>query len=152
MPRALAPSSLIFRRAARLPAALFSALFLLVPAPAQTATQITSARVWPAQDYTRVTLETPAPVRYTLFSLKDPERLVLDLEDIEITAALRDLPGKIGADDPHVQAVRIGRFKPGVVRLVFDLKAEVKPQAFALAPVGDYGHRLVVDLYPLVPP
>jgi N-acetylmuramoyl-L-alanine amidase len=146
---------LIRWREVRLPAAFSSALFLLALAPAaaaQTATQIASARVWPAQDYTRVTLETSAPLKYALFGLKDPERLVLDLEGVEIGPALRGLPGKIGADDPHIKAVRIGRFKPGVVRLVFDLKTEIKPQAFALAPVGDYGHRLVLDLYPPVPP
>jgi N-acetylmuramoyl-L-alanine amidase len=115
-------------------------------------TQITSTRIWPAADYTRVTIESQKPIRHTLFGLKNPERLVLDLEDVEITAALSGLADKIGSGDPYVQSVRIGRFKPGTVRLVFDLKAEVKPQAFALAPIGDYGHRLVVDLYPLVPP
>ncbi len=108
--------------------------------------------MWPAQDYTRVTLETREPVRYKLLSLKDPERLVLDLEEVDITATLTSLPEKVGADDPYVKGVRIGRFKPGVVRLVFDLKSEVKPQAFTLAPIGDYGYRLVLDLYPLEPP
>jgi N-acetylmuramoyl-L-alanine amidase len=115
-------------------------------------TQITSTRIWPAADYTRVTIESQKPIRHTLFGLKNPERLVVDLEDVEITAALSGLADKIGPGDPYVQSVRIGRFKPGTVRLVFDLKAEVKPQAFTLAPIGDYGHRLVVDLYPLVPP
>jgi N-acetylmuramoyl-L-alanine amidase len=115
-------------------------------------TQITSTRIWPAADYTRVTIESQKPIRHTLFGLKNPERLVVDLEDVEITAALSGLADKIGTADPYVQSVRIGRFKPGTVRLVFDLKAEVKPQAFTLAPIGDYGHRLVVDLYPLVPP
>ena len=114
--------------------------------------RITSARVWPAADYTRVTLEASAPIQHKLFSLKNPERLVLDLESVNITATLNGLAEKITGNDPHVQSVRIGRFKPGTVRLVFDLKAEVKPQAFTLAPVGDYGHRLVLDLYPLVPP
>jgi N-acetylmuramoyl-L-alanine amidase len=76
----------------------------------------------------------------------------LDLEDVAVTAPLSALADKVGANDPYVKAVRIGRFKPGVVRLVFDLKTEVKPEAFTLAPVGDYGHRLVLDLYPLVPP
>lgn len=115
-------------------------------------THITSTRIWPAADYTRVTIESQKPIRHTLFGLKNPERLVLDLEDVEITAALSGLADKIGSSDPYVQSVRIGRFKPGTVRLVFDLKAEVKPQAFTLAPIGDYGHRLVVDLYPPVPP
>ena len=140
------------------PAPLLSAVFAaflslcFFSAAAHSGTQITSARVWPSQDYTRVTLETHAPVKYAVMSLKDPERLVIDLEDVDITATLTGLSEKIGADDPHVKAVRIGRFKPGVVRVVFDLKSEVKPQAFTLAPVGDYGHRLVIDLYPLVPP
>jgi N-acetylmuramoyl-L-alanine amidase len=124
---------------------------LVLAGPAQAATQISSARVWPAADYTRVTLETSVPVQHTLLTLKDPERLVLDLQGVDITAALTGLSDKIGANDPYVKGVRIGRFKADVVRLVFDLKSEVKPQLFALAPVGDYGHRLVLDLYPLVP-
>lgn len=114
--------------------------------------RITSSRVWPAADYTRVTLETSAPIQHRLFTLTNPERLVLDLDNVDITAALTSLTGKIGADDPYVRSLRIGRFKPGTVRLVFDLKSEIKPQAFTLAPVGDYGHRLVLDLYPLEPP
>jgi len=111
--------------------------------------RITSARVWPAADYTRVTLEASAPIQHKLFSLKNPERLVLDLESVNITATLNGLAEKITGNDPYVKSVRIGRFKPGTVRLVFDLKAEVNPQAFTLAPVGDYGHRLVLDLYPM---
>ncbi len=114
--------------------------------------QITSTRVWPAADYTRVTFESHAPILHKLFSLDNPERLVLDLEDVDSGATLSGLAGKIGANDPYVQSVRIGRFKPGTVRLVLDLKAKVKPQAFTLAPVGDYGHRLVLDIYPLEPP
>ena len=122
-------------------------------APAHAAgVQITSARVWPAADYTRVTFESQAPILHKLFSLDNPERLVLDLDNVDITATLNGLAGKIGANDPYVQSVRIGRFKPGTVRLVFDLKAKAKPQAFTLAPVGDYGHRLVLDIYPLEPP
>jgi len=75
---------------------------------------------------------------------------VIDLEDVEINAALNELVGKIGNDDPYIKSVRVGRFKPGVIRLVLDLKAEVKPQLFSLKPVGEYGHRLVLDVYPLV--
>ena len=135
----------------------FSALIFiiawLIPAIDEArAAQVSSTRVWSASEYSRVTLESQVPIKYTLLSVKDPERLVLDLEGVEITATLNDLAEKMGASDPYVKAVRIGRFKPGVVRLVFDLKSEVKPQAFNLAPVGDYGHRLVLDLYPLVPP
>jgi N-acetylmuramoyl-L-alanine amidase len=124
----------------------------IAPASAQVpAPQITSARMWPSPDYTRVTLETQGPLRYTMQSVKDPERLVVDLEGVAITDALTGLADKVTADDPYISSVRVGRFKPGVTRVVFDLKSEVRPQAFALAPVGDYGHRLVVDLYPVIP-
>jgi N-acetylmuramoyl-L-alanine amidase len=125
---------------------LFSLLALPIAAPA--ATQVTSTRVWPAQDYTRITLESAAPIQFQVLQLKDPDRLVLDLEDLTVSPTLNELAGKIGANDPYVKAVRVGRFKPGVLRLVFDLKSEVKPEVFALRPVGEYGHRLVLDIYP----
>ena len=121
------------------------------PVAAQSSSQITAARTWPAQDYTRITLESQEPLKYTVLNLKDPERLVLDLEDMEVTDTLTGLAEKIGANDPYVKGMRIGRFKPGVIRVVFDLKNEIKPQVFTLAPVADYGHRLVLDLYPLEP-
>jgi N-acetylmuramoyl-L-alanine amidase len=125
--------------------------FLPAPAAAQSGTQITAARTWPAPDYTRITLESQEALKFSVLSLKDPERLVVDLEDIEVTEALSGLTEKIGANDPYIKSMRIGRFKAGVVRLVFDLKSEIKPQVFTLAPVGDYGHRLVIDVYPLEP-
>ena len=113
---------------------------------------VTSTRVWPAPDYTRVTIESQQPVKHALFSLDNPDRLVLDLEDVVLGATLNELAGKISANDPYIKGVRVGRFKPGTVRLVFDLKARIKPEVFALAPVGEYGHRLVLDVYPLEPP
>lgn len=111
---------------------------------------ISSVRIWPAQDYTRLTLESKLAIRYNLFTLSNPHRLVIDLDDVEINTVLNELAGKIGNDDPYIKSVRVGRFKPGVIRLVLDLKAEVKPQLFSLKPVGEYGHRLVLDVYPLV--
>ena len=135
----------------RFAAALLPAL-VAIPLFAADAVQIVSTRVWPAAEYTRVTFESHKPIAHNVFSLKNPERLVLDLEDVEIGQKLSSLAEKIGANDPYVKAVRVGRFKAGTVRLVFDLKTEVKPQAFVLAPVGEYGHRLVLDLYPLEPP
>ena len=113
--------------------------------------QVVSTRIWPAKDYTRVTLESKAELKYQLFSVKDPERLVLDIEGLEIGPALTELHGKVAEGDPYIDKLRVGRNRPGVVRLVIDLKAEVKPQLFTLKPVGEYGHRLVLDLYPLVP-
>jgi N-acetylmuramoyl-L-alanine amidase len=112
---------------------------------------ISSARLWPAADYTRLTLESKQPIHYNLFSIKDPERLVIDLEEVELDSVLKDISSKVATDDPYIKSVRVGRFKPNVVRLVLDLKAEVKPQLFNLNPVGEYGHRLVLDIYPAVP-
>ena len=112
--------------------------------------EVLSSRIWPAKDYTRLTLESKEPVDYTIFSLKDPERLVIDLETSEISPALAELNGKVAADDPYIQGLRVARNRPGVVRLVLDLKAEVKPQIFTLPPIADYGHRLVLDIHPLV--
>jgi N-acetylmuramoyl-L-alanine amidase len=141
------------RLSLRLPAApAFAVALCLSCAPAADAgTAVSSARVWPSQDYTRLTLESSAPIAHNIFSVTNPDRLVLDLENVEQNAALDQLSGKISPDDPYVSGLRIGRFKPGVVRLVLDLKKPVKPQVFTLNPVGDYGHRLVLDVYPVEP-
>ena len=113
---------------------------------------VVAVRVWPAADYTRVTIEHRAPLKFTHFTIKDPHRLVVDLENVEFNSVLESMAGKISPDDPNIKLLRAGRFKPGVVRLVMELKNEVKPQVFVLPPVGQYGYRLVLDVYPLEPP
>ncbi|BBJ24672.1 N-acetylmuramoyl-L-alanine amidase [Candidatus Nitrotoga sp. AM1P] len=118
---------------------------------AQAAIAISSARVWPALEYTRLTLESAKPIRYELFSIRNPDRLVIDLKDVETNGPLNELVGKIRSDDPYIKSVRVARFKPGIARLVFDLKSQVKPQLFNLLPVAKYNHRLVLDIYPAVP-
>ncbi|SMC24400.1 N-acetylmuramoyl-L-alanine amidase [Andreprevotia lacus DSM 23236] len=112
--------------------------------------KVVAVRVWPATAYTRVTIESTTPLTFKQFSLKDPERLVVDLEGIDLNGELQSLASKVGPDDPYIKLLRAARNKPGVVRLVMDLKAEMKPQVFTLDPVGDYKHRLVIDLYPAV--
>jgi len=121
---------------------------LALDLPLACAGSIVAVRVWPARDYTRVTLELDAPVRHSYFTVPDPHRLVVDLPGIELDAALRDLVAQVRADDPYIAAVRVGQNRPGVARLVFDLKVAVDAQVFAVTPVGDYRHRLVFDLYP----
>lgn len=125
---------------------------LMLPSKAADSIQISAARVWPAADYTRITLETRKPVTHHLVMLKDPERLVLDLDEVELGATLKSLTDKINANDPYIRQVRVGNFKPGVVRIVVDLKAEIKPQVFSLPPAGDYKDRLVLDIYPAQDP
>ena len=110
-----------------------------------------SSRIWPARDYTRLTLESKSEIKHSVFSLKDPERLVLDLDTDELSAALAELHGKVAVDDPYIQGLRVARNRPGVIRVVLDLKADVKPQVFTLPPIAEYGHRLVLDIYPAVP-
>ena len=127
------------------------AVVLLVSFLAPAEAQVLSSRIWPARDYTRLTLESRDEIRFTLFGIKDPERLVLDLELVELSPALLELNTKVAADDPYVQGLRVAHNRPGIVRLVLDLKAEVKPQVFTLKPIAEYGHRLVLDLYPMVP-
>ena len=136
----------MFERTLRL--AINFCLLCAVSAHAEIA--ISSARIWPALDYTRLTLESKQPIHYNLFTIKNPERLVIDLDDVDINATLNELVNKVGNNDPYIKSVRVCRFKPGVVRLVLDLKAEIKPQLFSLNPVAEYGHRLVLDVYPLV--
>lgn len=115
----------------------------------ETAPSILAVRVWPAADYTRITLEHSHDVKYSQMLVKDPHRLVVDIEGIEFNSVLQSLPAKIIEADPYIKLIRAGRNRPGVVRLVIELKAEIKPQVFSLKPVGEYGHRLVLDLYPV---
>jgi len=133
-----------------------ASLFLTVTPLSQAATNrntgILAVRIWPAADYTRVAIEHTAPLKYTHFIVKDPERLVVDLEGVEFNTVLDGLGNKVAPNDPNIKLLRAGRYKPGVVRLVMELKGEANPQVFVLPPVGGYGHRLVLDVYPLNPP
>jgi N-acetylmuramoyl-L-alanine amidase len=124
---------------------------LALEVPLAHAATIVAVRVWPARDYTRVTLELDAPLKTSHSVVADPPRLVVDLEGVELDGALRELVAKVQANDPYIAAVRVGQNRPKVVRLVFDLKAPVAPQVFTLAPIAAYRHRLVLDLHPALP-
>jgi N-acetylmuramoyl-L-alanine amidase len=123
----------------------------LAPLWANATNTINDARYWPANDYSRLTLESPNPIAYKVFSLDNPARLVIDLEDINAAPAIIDLTNKIGTNDPWIAKLRAGLNRPGVFRLVLDLRGEVKPTLFTLKPVGSYGNRLVLDVYPAKP-
>ncbi|NPT40756.1 AMIN domain-containing protein, partial [Paraburkholderia sp. 1N] len=116
------------------------------------ASSVLGVRVWPARDYTRVTIESDQPLQNTQQLLQSPDRLVVDLSGLDLDQALKDLVSKITPNDPQIQSVRVGQYQPHVVRMVFDLKGSVKPQVFTLPPVGAYKYRLVFDLYPAVAP
>jgi N-acetylmuramoyl-L-alanine amidase len=110
---------------------------------------IVAVRVWPADEYTRVTIESDAPLSEKHFLAENPARLVIDVDGLELSPQLRELVGKVKADDPFIAGVRVGQSQPRVVRLVLDLKQATAPQLFTLAPVAAYRHRLVFDLYPV---
>lgn len=112
--------------------------------------QILAVRTWPADEYTRVTLELSSPIQHEHFTLNGPDRLVVDLQGLSMSAALNSLISKIKPNDPYIARVRVAQNRADVVRLVMDLKQGVVPQVFTLKPVGNYKYRLVLDLYPKV--
>jgi N-acetylmuramoyl-L-alanine amidase len=126
------------------------ALMLGVHQIARGAT-ILAVRVWPAADYTRVTIESDARLKSQQLVVGSPPRLAVDIEGIDLNPELRELVGKIKPGDPYIDGLRVGQYAPKVVRIVFDLKQAVVPQVFSLAPIASYKHRLVLDLYPEQP-
>lgn len=110
--------------------------------------RVVAVRVWPASSYTRVTVESNRQLKYKQFALSNPERVVVDIEDVNLNSVLKGMAAQIRADDPFIKSARVGQFDPQTVRMVFELKQNVKPQLFALAPVAGFKERLVMDLYP----
>ncbi len=124
---------------------------LVVPLASAAAARVASARLWPAQEYTRVIIEGPAPIPHDLRTQSNPPRVVLELDVDDDAPELDQLPFRLHASDPYIAGIRIDNPSSGVVRIIFDLKSETRPQLFALAPVATFGHRVVLDLYPLTP-
>jgi N-acetylmuramoyl-L-alanine amidase len=144
-----APSAVSRRTVLKAGATLLLSVTSLAAPLRAAAAQILAVRVWPADDYTRVTLENDAVLKATHFIVKDPERMVVDIEGLELNPTLKGLVAKIQSNDPYIKQVRVGQNRPNVVRLVFDLKEEVRPQVFTLPPAGNYKDRLIFDLYPV---
>lgn len=136
------------RRDVLLAGARSSLLLALGPSQLAWGAEVLAVRVWPAKSYTRVTLESDVALKARHFLMPNPHRLVIDIDGLELSPQLRELVRKVRPDDPFIAHVRAGQYKPGVVRLVVDLKQGIKPQVFGLAPVAAYQHRMVFDLYP----
>src|SRR5690625_3399467 len=124
-------------------------VFPLLPRFAH-ASQIVAVRTWPADEYTRVTLELESELKAEHFILENPHRLVVDLHDVTLNSTLKQLNGLVQSNDPYISGVRVGQNTPDIVRLVLDLKQPIAPQVFTLKPIGEYKYRFVIDLYPLV--
>ena len=114
------------------------------------AARLLAVRTWPADEYTRVTLELDSELKAEHFTLETPHRMVVDIQGIDVTPALNELVRKVRTDDPYISTLRVAQNRPNVVRIVFDLKQAIAPQVFTLKPAGDYKFRLVLDFYPKV--
>ena len=110
--------------------------------------QFVAVRIWPASSYTRATLESTRPLQHKYFLLDNPRRLVVDIQGASLDSVVQSLPQKLSRSDPYVAGIRVGQFNPDTIRVVMDLKTAVNPQVFALTPVANFKHRLVIDLYP----
>lgn len=144
--------SLSKRKHLKTSAKLFSLVLLLGEMEIAWGAKILGVRIWPSEDYTRITLESDKPLPITQQILSNPDRLVVDVQGLELNPTLKDLVAKVKPNDPYVSQIRVGQFQPGIVRLVFDLKEPIKPQLFTLDPVAEYNYRMVFDLYPTTPP
>jgi N-acetylmuramoyl-L-alanine amidase len=107
---------------------------------------VVAVRLWPAPDYTRLTIESDGLL--TSRTVQSPQRLALDIEGLTLDPTLRELVAKVRADDPYIAGIRVLQHAAGVVRLQVDLKQAVLPQVFNLPPVAAYRHRLVIDFFP----
>ncbi|MFZ9764762.1 MAG: tRNA (adenosine(37)-N6)-threonylcarbamoyltransferase complex ATPase subunit type 1 TsaE, partial [Burkholderiaceae bacterium] len=129
---------------------LLSLSFVLIPTDAH-ATAVTAVRVWPSKDYTRITIEHDnAKLGFYTQTLQNPPRLFVDISGVRLNDKLKTLLASVKPDDPYISQLRVGQYKPDVVRIVFDLRTDIKPQVFTLKPVAQYRHRLVIDLYPKI--
>ena len=138
----------------RLLAALGSTLlFSFAPIDIAYGAKMVAVRMWPAEEYTRVTIETDVALKFKHFFVRSakPLRLVIDIEGLELTEQIKKQIAAVNPDDPYIAAMRIGQFKPGILRLVMDLKTDVNPEVFSLKPFANYQHRLVFDIYPKHP-
>ena len=138
----------------RLIAALGSTLlFSFAPFDIARGAKMVAVRMWPAEEYTRVTIETDVPLKFKHFFVRSakPLRFVIDIEGLELTERIKKQIAAVNPDDPYIAAMRIGQFKPGILRLVMDLKTDVKPEVFLLKPFANYQYRLVFDIYPAHP-
>jgi N-acetylmuramoyl-L-alanine amidase len=112
---------------------------------------VAAARIWPAEDYTRVTLESKSVIEAKFFTVDNPDRLVLDLSQVNDLKILRSLSEHLSSSDPYIKAIRVAHFSPTTARVVFDLKVPVKASSVLLDPVANYGYRFMLDLYPVTP-
>ena len=114
-----------------------------------SANEVKATRLWPAPDYTRITIESSSKINNDQMMLQNPERIVIDLKGIAVNQALKNLSTKVKPSDPNILDIRVGQFTPKVSRIVIDLKNSARVKIFSLPPVAPYQNRLVIDVYPV---
>ncbi|MCI2809525.1 N-acetylmuramoyl-L-alanine amidase [Eoetvoesiella caeni] len=147
-PAGISPPGLSRRRLIASATTLF--ILPVIPRLAHAAGTILAVRTWPADEYTRVTLELDTELKAEHFTLEHPDRLVVDINGLTMSQTINNLISKVKPNDPYIASVRVAQNRPDVIRLVFDLKQAIAPQVFTLKPIGEYKYRLVLDLYPKV--
>lgn len=115
---------------------------LMVPLAAMAGVSVEGARIWPAPDHTRLVLDIGDKVDHKVFALSGPSRLVIDMKNASLRADLE----KLDLSDSPVSRIRSAPRNGNDLRVVLDLKSDIKPRSFQLEPNQQYGHRLVVDL------
>ena len=110
------------------------------------AAEVAGVRLWTAPDHTRLVFDTTEPVAHKVFTLTGPDRLVIDIESARASAAFK---ARGAVSDKHLSGLRHAEQDDGGLRVVLDLKQAARPKTFVLKPNAGYGHRLVVDLYPV---
>jgi N-acetylmuramoyl-L-alanine amidase len=124
-------------------------VLLLSAAQVARGATMVAVRVWPAPEYSRVTIESDGALTSTQTPLHAPPGLAIDINGLDLSPQLKELVGKVRADDPFIAGIRASQHAPGVVRLIVDLKQAASPQVFTLQPVAAYKNRLVIDFYPV---
>lgn len=121
---------------------VFIVFLCVVPFAASAGVTVQSLRQWRAPDHTRLVFDLSAPLEHRIFTLTDPDRVVIDLEHAKFAGSMPE----IDTTGPLLAAMRSGRSDDERLRIVLDLKAAAQPRSFLLGPAGEYGHRLVIDL------
>ncbi len=122
---------------------MISLLLGLMPAAALSATEILGFRLSDSQQRTRMVFDLSGPADHNLFTLRDPERVVIDIDRVQLAT---NLPQKVPEADV-IRRIRSAPREGDKLRIVLDLKNKVRPKSFLLRPAENAGYRLVIDLF-----
>lgn len=111
--------------------------------------RVLAVRAWPGKESTRITIESDSELRFFVSSLANPDRTIIDINDVQADAAFQKALETLKNDTGVVSKARIGQYRADTARLVLELKSRAESAAFVLPPVGPYRHRLVIDLTPV---